>query len=139
MKDLDRNTKQGLEAEKLVFEKEKGILNSDKRLANFQDRLRHVFREDGDGDGYDIISCEYDEKTNEVIDRYVEVKSTRHDKNSPFYLTENELNVAKKEGKLYHIYRLYKNDDDNWDYYVIDDVYKNIQCKPIKYRAIPKN
>jgi len=59
--------------------------------------LKHVSIEIGDGLGYDIES--YD--NNGVA--YIEVKTTTNGRNSNFYISPNELKVAKSKGDSYYL------------------------------------
>lgn len=59
--------------------------------------------EEGDGAGYDIRSYEADGR-----DRLIEVKTTSFGKQTPFYLTRNELRVSTERSQMYHLYRVFK-------------------------------
>ena len=64
--------------------------------------VEHVAITQGDGLGYDILS--YDENDSEI---FIEVKTTTADKIDGFYLTPNELEVAKEKKQAYKLYRVY--------------------------------
>ena len=139
IKELKRNTEQGMEAERLVLNLEIERAKRDSKLQQNVDDIQHVALNEGDGLGYDIKSIYFDEVTNEVKPLYIEVKSTIGGINSPFYLSANEKRVAKEKGKEYSIYRLFRRDDVNFDYYVINDPYEKLEYEPIQYRVIPKS
>lgn len=139
IKELKRNTKQGMEAEKLVWALEIERTKNDSRLQQFIDDIVHVSIDEGDGLGYDIRSIYFDEVTNEIKPFYIEVKSTLGGINTPFYLSANEKKVAEEKGKEYSIYRLFRTSNGDWDYYVINDPHGNLEYEPIQYRAIPKS
>ncbi|EAG2595271.1 DUF3883 domain-containing protein, partial [Listeria monocytogenes] len=70
---------------------------------------------------------------NEVIEIYIEVKTTTGNRDAPFYLSDNELNVARIKGELYKIYRVY-------DYNtvpklkIINNLFdETLEIKPINY------
>lgn len=67
------------------------------------DRVTHVSAEEGDGAGFDIHSFETD-----ASDRLIEVKTTAFGKQTPFYVTRNELRVSTERERAYHLYRLFK-------------------------------
>ena len=138
-RELKRNTKQGGITEKLALQIEEDRLKMNPLLRDYVDKIVHFSLDKGDGAGYDIQSFDYDKETNEIVEYYIEVKSTTGGVEAPFYMSENELQVSKKKGKFYSIYRLYKNADNNWNYYIINDPYNNIEYKPIQYMVVPKN
>lgn len=63
-------------------------------------RIRHVSLED-DTLGYDILSFEQDGN-----ERFVEVKSTLGDLSSRFFISSNELAIAKEKGARYVLLRV---------------------------------
>ena len=128
-----------MEAERLVLNLEIERAKRDSKLQQNVDDIQHVALNEGDGLGYDIKSIYFDEVTNEVKPLYIEVKSTIGGINSPFYLSANEKRVAKEKGKEYSIDRLFRRDDVNFDYYVINDPYEKLEYEPIQYRVIPKS
>lgn len=138
IKELTRNTKQGLEAEKLVLNLEIERAKNDVRLKDYVSDIVHVALDEGDGLGYDIKSVYFDEESKEVKPLYIEVKSTIGRINTPFYLSANEKRVAKEKGKDYAIYRLFRNDNGDWDYYIITDPHENLDYEPIQYKVLPK-
>lgn len=56
----------------------------------------------GDGYGYDILS--YNDDGSE---RYIEVKTTKGDFDTPFYLSARELEFSKQHNDNYYLYRVY--------------------------------
>jgi hypothetical protein len=100
------NQNLGLFGEEFVFKEErKKLLNSSNpKLA---ESVKHVSKEIGDGFGYDIES--YDENGNKI---YIEVKTTKLDADSDFFLTENEF-IKLKESSNYYIYRVFNFNIDN--------------------------
>ena len=139
IKELKRNTEQGMEAERLVLNLEIERAKNDNKLRKNVNNIKHVALNEGDGLGYDIKSIYFDEVTNKVKPLYIEVKSTIGGINSPFYLSANEKRVAEEKGKEYSIYRLFRNDNGDWDYYVINDPHEALEYEPIQYRVVPKS
>ncbi len=70
--------------------------------------VTHVSKSIGDGLGYDIMS--YDNEGNK---KYIEVKTTKGDLNTPFYITRNELEKSKIEKDSYYLYRVFNFDEKN--------------------------
>ncbi|ECP8247306.1 DUF3578 domain-containing protein [Listeria monocytogenes] len=132
-KEAIRNTEKGLQGEYLVINYEKERLIKNSITKPYADKINHV-AESGDGHGYDIISYDINpDALNEVIEIYIEVKTTTGNRDAPFYLSDNELNVARIKGELYKIYRVY-------DYNtvpklkIIDNLFdETLEIKPINY------
>ncbi|MFK7946348.1 MAG: DUF3883 domain-containing protein [Saprospiraceae bacterium] len=87
------------------YEQEYLITNGKVKLMK---KIKHASREKGDGLGYDILSCDLDGKP-----KFIEVKTTKGRANTTFYVTRNELERSKIEGKNYFLYRLYDFDEVN--------------------------
>ena len=71
-------------------------------------RVDHTAKNRGDGAGYDIESFKEDGTR-----IFIEVKTTRGNVNSTFYVTRNELERSKIENENYYLYRLYDYNDSN--------------------------
>ena len=96
------NAAQGLAGEEWVLGFERARLAKAGR-ANLADRIEWVSRDRGDYLGFDIRSYETDGS-----DRLVEVKTTKHGKETPFFVTRNEVRVSRDRGRVYHLYRLFR-------------------------------
>lgn len=96
----------GLIAELLVLkiEKDNLILNGRSDLA---EQIVHVSVENGDGDGYDILS--YDLAGNP---KYIEVKGTKNKKNVNFFVTAKEVQASKEHEEQYYLYRVFDLEAD---------------------------
>lgn len=66
------------------------------------ENVEHVSVTRGDGLGFDILSYERDGG-----ERLIEVKTTTFGKETPFFLTRNELTCSRKRDLTYHLYRVY--------------------------------
>ena len=96
-----RNSKLGMLGEELVLEYERwNLVTSGKD--NLADQVQWISREEGDGAGFDILSRNVDGS-----DKYIEFKTTRLGKETPFYFSRNELMFSKKQSGHYHLYRLF--------------------------------
>jgi len=91
----------GSEGERFVvrFEQARLLLARQDRLAA---RIEHVAEERGDGDGFDVLSFEESGR-----ERFIEVKTTRYGKQTPFYVTRNEVRVSQKYPEQYQVYRVF--------------------------------
>ena len=88
------NSKLGLAGELLVMNFGKESL---------AERVEHAARTVGDVAGFDIRSYETTGR-----DRFIEKKTTRHGKETPFYVTRNELAVSRENRHRYWLYRVYQ-------------------------------
>lgn len=96
------NAKQGQAGEEWVVAFEQARLRKAGR-DTLADKIEWVSRDAGDHFGFDIRSFE----TN-GSDRLVEVKTTKRGKESPFFVTRNEVRVSRENGKAFHLYRLFR-------------------------------
>lgn len=96
----------GLYGEEIVIEFEKWNLI---RLGyhKLADKIVWISKEEGDGAGFDILSKNINGK-----DKYIEVKTTRLGKKTPFFFSSNELQFSIKNASDYHLYRLFNVDND---------------------------
>ena len=110
-------------------EKQKLMQANKPKLAK---KVKHVAKEKGDGLGYDILS--YDQNGKEI---YIEVKTTKGNVNSTFYITRNELEKSKIEKDNYRIYRVYKYDDEteNAELLIIKGDLSNLCEIPLTYKV----
>lgn len=133
----------GLEGEKFVMEIERKRLSSheNEKLRAVADSIKHVSQQEGDGLGYDVLS--FDIKGDDVQEIYIEVKSTKGNIDTPFFMSPNELAFAREKKDQFRIYRLYKGEYGKLDYYIIEDPLKEgnekIQYKPVSFAVLPKN
>jgi hypothetical protein len=96
----------GLYGEEIVIEFEKWNLkrSGKDRLA---DKIKWISIEEGDGAGFDILS-----KNLNGTDKYIEVKTTRLGKETPFFFSSNELQFSVNKASYYHLYRLFNVESD---------------------------
>ncbi len=67
------------------------------------ERVERVSHTCGDGAGFDVLS--FDESGRE---RFIEVKTTAFGKETPFYVTRNEISFAEYQPEQFHLYRLFE-------------------------------
>lgn len=96
-----RNSSLGLAGERFIVQYEQWRLSTlgEERLAG---KVEHVSVTQGDGLGFDVLS--YDATGRE---RFIEVKTTSFGKETPFFITRNEVGLSKAETERFHIYRLF--------------------------------
>lgn len=115
--------------ELLVFQYEQEKL----KALNIQKEPEHKSKSEGDGLGYDILS--YDEQGEEIS---IEVKTTAHGCDTPFYITRNELVKSTKEKENFRLYRLFEyNDETNTaKFYEQQGELTSLCNNPILYRSV---
>jgi hypothetical protein len=87
----------------LTFERARLLQAGKEDLA---DRIEHVSAVQGDGAGYDIRSFEANGR-----DRFIEVKTTRYGKQTPFFVSRNEVAASRELDESYHLYRVFTLED----------------------------
>ena len=130
----DRRTELGRLGEEFVIRYETN------RVLSFApddgERVLHLSEQQGDGAGFDIVSINEDGS-----ERYIEVKTTQLDKDTPFYMTENErifFDINKNEENLF-IYRVFNFDKKTrkGDIEVISakDLFLRYSFDPVSYKV----
>lgn len=126
------NKNLGEQGELLVLEYEKDFLikNGKSHLA---DKVEHVSKTQGDGAGYDIRSYNLDGSS-----RFIEVKTTRAGKSTPFYLTVRELQFSKHYKDYYSLYRVsdFEEMNNTGNVFMLHgDLEELLALKPISFKA----
>ena len=98
----------------------------------------HFSRKYGDGAGYDILS----RNDNNYELRYIEVKTTKGDLNTPFYMSENErafIEIYQENTVIYRVYN-YDQDTNIGEIKIItyNDLISNYTFNPITYKVTKK-
>lgn len=95
------NRSLGEAGETLVVEYERDRLF---RLGHrrLSDRVEHVSRLKGDGLGYDVLSYEPSGR-----ERFIEVKTTTFGKQTPFYISRNEVDFSDEACEQFQLYRVF--------------------------------
>lgn len=96
-----RNASLGRAGEEFVvhYERWRLISAGHERLAN---KVEHVAQTQGDGLGFDVLSFDTTGK-----DRLIEVKTTSFGKETPFFITRNEVDLSHSKADNFHLYRLF--------------------------------
>jgi uncharacterized protein DUF3883 len=96
------NRNLGVAGEEFVLNFEKARLISVGR-ETLASKIEHVSRTQGDGAGFDILSFELS-----GADRLIEVKTTKYGRDTPFFVSRNELDVSQTQAGQYHLYRVFE-------------------------------
>ncbi len=96
-----RNASLGRAGEEFVvhYERWRLISGGHEQLAN---KVEHVAQTQGDGLGFDVLSFDTTGK-----ERLIEVKTTSFGKETPFYITRNEVDLSRSDADHFHLYRLF--------------------------------
>jgi hypothetical protein len=84
----------------------------------------------GDGLGYDIRSF-----TVEYEERFIEVKTTNFDRETPFLITDNELAFSKENPDQYKLYRLFDFGKKPRMYTLTGSMEVACELAPVRFRA----
>lgn len=124
------NRNLGCSGEELVIQYEKwSLIKSGKE--KFAEQIRWISKEEGDGAGFDILSKQLNGK-----DKYIEVKTTKLGKETPFYFSSNELNFSQEHSTNYNLYRLFNFEDDAKMFIRNGGLDAICHITPINYRGI---
>ena len=127
------DTKIGLAGEKMVIEYEKARLVREGR-SDLKDSIVHTSLVEGDGTGYDILSFDKDGKK-----IFIEVKTTSGGIDSPFYISDSEIQFSAYNHASYKLYRVYNFDERNKtaSLYIVDgNLMERFQFKPVNYVSV---
>lgn len=125
-----RNTILGRQGEELIVEYEKwNLITLGKE--SLADKVEWVSREQGDGAGFDILSRNLDGS-----DKYIEVKTTRLGKETPFFFSRNELLFSQDNAQDFHLYRLFNFQDDAKLFIKNGSLDRICTSVPVEYRGV---
>lgn len=96
-----RNRSLGAAGEEFVLQYECTRL-SQAGLESLAAKIEHTAKVRGDYEGYDILSFEPDGS-----ERLIEVKTTKYGKETPFFVSRNEVLVSERHAPQYHVYRMF--------------------------------
>ena len=127
-----RNALLGSSGEKFIlrFETERLCRAGKESLAA---KIEHVSMTKGDGAGFDILSFEENGR-----ERLIEVKTTKYGKETPFFVTRNEVAVSEKHRTDYHIYRLFEFRSNPALYMLGGAISATCDLSPTSFSARPR-
>jgi hypothetical protein len=97
-----RNKSLGEAGEQFVLNFERARLIRAGKEA-FADHIEQVSVTEGPSAGFDIRSFEENGS-----DRFIEAKTTKYGKSTPFFMTPNELKFSRENASKYFLYRIFK-------------------------------
>ncbi len=118
LKKEQNNRTLGEFGESLVIEYEKWRLIKENK-ESLVDKIEWISKDLGDGTGFDILS-----KNTNGTDRFIEVKTTKLSKETPIYVTKNEVQFAKKYSSQFYLYRIF-NFDTKPGLFIKTGIYSN--------------
>ena len=111
----------------MEFERERLQREGKDRLAR---NVEQVSKTVGDHAGYDIRSYEVGGQ-----DRFIEVKTTRYGKLTPFYISAGEVQFSEANANAYHLYRLFAFRQEPKLFQLHGGVGRHVHLQAINYRA----
>jgi hypothetical protein len=126
-----RNSSLGLAGEQFVlnFERARLIHLGRQELA---ERVEHSSLTEGDGAGFDIRSYEA-----QGTDRFIEVKTTAYGKQTPFFVSRNEVTMSQELDFRFHLYRLFEFRDAPRLYALSGSLDQVCSLVPVQFAARP--
>ena len=126
-----RNQSLGEAGEQFVinFERARLIRAGKESLA---DRIEQVSAVVGPSVGFDVKSFEED-----GTDRFIEAKTTKYGKNTPFFVTLNEVRFSRENASNYYLYRLFKFRESPRLFTLHGDVEDRCILEPSEFVARP--
>lgn len=124
-----RNASLGLAGELFVLNFERARLFASGR-EKLSEAVEHIPTTRGDGLGFDIKSFELDGS-----DRFIEVKTTAYGKQTPFFLSSNELHTSRDRQERYHLYRTFRFRDDPRLFVLSGALDSVCTLEPVQYRG----
>ena len=124
-----RNRSLGAAGEQFVVNYERARL----ALAGQEDLVENVewvSRTKGDAAGYDVLSFE---KSGQ--ERFIEVKTTRYGKRTPFFVSPNELSFCERHRKAFQLYRVFTFQSDPKMFALKGAIESHCRLSPSEYRA----
>ena len=92
--------------------------------------VEQVSKTEGDHMGFDIHSYEASGR-----DRFIEVKTTRYGRHTPFYISDGELRFSEEYADSYRLYRLFGFRKHPLLFTLPGDVSEHVQLQAVNYRA----
>lgn len=124
-----RNRSLGQAGEEFVFRYEQWRLaHIGKR--DLAERVEHVSQTKGDGLGYDILSFDANGR-----ERFIEVKTTAFGKDTPFFLSKNELHFSRDAGTDFTLCRLFEFRQTPKLFSLKGALDQHCDLDPVTYRA----
>ena len=96
------------------------------------DRIEQISVTVGPSAGFDIRSFELN-----GTDRFIEAKTTKYGKNTPFFVTPNELEFSRENSDRYFLYRIFKFRADPRIYALHGYLQEQCILKPTQFLARP--
>ena len=124
---LNRSLGDAGEALVMAFERARLMREGKDYLAR---NVEQVSKTVGDHAGFDIRSYEVSGR-----DRFIEVKTTRYGKLTPFYISTGEVRFSEANANAYHLYRLFEFRQTPRLFQLRGDVGRHVQLQAVNYRA----
>jgi len=101
-------------------------------LDSLADRIERVSETVGPSAGFDIRSFNSD-----GTDRFIEAKTTKYGKETPFYVTPNELRFSHENAHNYRLYRVFRFRREPRFFALSGSLYDRCHLAASQYTAVP--
>lgn len=119
----------GRAGEELVLRYERAWLASH-GMESLADKVEHVSVTQGDGLGFDVLSFDTDGR-----ERWLEVKTTRYGRYTPFFATRREVDVSHRNPERYRLCRVFNFASQPQFYQVSGSIRRGFDLDPAQYIA----
>lgn len=99
-------------------------------IRELADRVEHAAVDRGDGLGFDVLSFEENGR-----ERFIEVKTTAFARETPFFVTRNELDFSRTFAPQFRLYRRFQFRRDPRMFVLEGAVDERGHLNPVSYRA----
>ncbi len=124
-----QNQQLGEAGEQFVLNFERARLIHANRT-DLADQIEQVSATIGPSAGFDIHSYEYN-----GTDRFIEVKTTKYGKSTPFFVTPNEMRFSQQNAERYRLYRVFEFRIEPRVFVLRGDLQEKCLLKPSGYQA----
>ena len=103
------------------------------------EKMKTFFENKTENEGFDILSFELN-KSNEYVEKYIVVKSTKGGESTPIDITDNEIRFAKDHIKQYYLYRIIKSNSEDRYVKVVTgkELFENYKFVPTAFKIYSK-
>ena len=135
--EIIKNT-QGVINERVIYDNEIRLMKKLKAYEQIE-KMKTFFENKTENEGFDILSFELN-KSNEYVEKYIEVKSTKGGESTPIDITDNELRFAKDHIQQYYLYRIIKSDSEDRYVKIVTgkELFENYKFVPTAFKIYSK-
>lgn len=96
-------------------------------------KIEHTSVVRGDSEDYDILSFNVDGS-----ERLIEVKTTKYVRETPYFISKNEVLLSERKSHCYRLYRLFGFCNSPSMYQLKGAMKESCRLSPVTYMAMPR-